>query len=338
MNNVSSILKIVLPVFFYSRFGNSLKILSSYYCSRLFNRPLVWGCPAGLTIEPTNHCNLRCPECPSGMKSLSRPQGFINKELFEQIIEHIFKKTSYLLLHFQGEPFLHPQLMEMIRYAKKKRMYVSLSTNGHFLDDEIVEKIIESGLDRITISLDGTTPEIYEKYRVGGDMEKVIGSAEKLVAFKKKSKARHLKIVFQFIVLGTNEHQILDARNLAKKTGVDKIIFKSAQIYHPDKEYNLVPSIYRYSRYRKMENGNFRIKSDLPDHCKRLWFYSVITWDGNMLPCCFDKDAKYAGGNLKERSFKEVWTGRPMNEFRNKILLERKSMDICNNCSEGLNL
>ena len=142
-------------------------------------------------------------------------------------------------------------------------------------------------------------------------------------------------IFFQFLVVKPNEHQVEDVKKLAKEVGVDDVWFKTAQIYDYENDPNgLIPTIEKYSRYKKTTEGN-KFKGSLANHCWRLWHDPVITWDGLVAPCCFDKDAQHQMGDLKKKSFKEIWNNRDYMKFRSKIMKGRKNIDICANCSEG---
>ena len=302
----------------------------SFYISFLFKHPFNLGFPTSITIEPTNFCNLKCPECPSGTEILTRNKGFINEILFQKIIDETYKKSFFLTLHFQGEPYLHNNLFNLIKYASNKKLYTTLSTNGHFLSEENCLKTIDSGLDKLIISLDGTTSEIYSKYRINGSFDKVVKGIETIFNSKKNKKPL---IILQFIVFKSNEHQIDEMKQLAGKLKIDKLEFKSAQIYNFESDNSLIPSIDKYSRYKKAK-GKFEIKNKLKNKCFRLWTNPVITWDGCVVPCCFDKDANYKFGNLNENTFKEIWNNSKYNTFRKTILNNRKNVDICRNCTE----
>jgi len=223
----------------------------------------------------------------------------------------------------------------MVDYANQKGLYTITSTNGHFLDDENCKKTIESGLDRIVISIDGTTQETYESYRIGGDLEKVKAGARNLVAWKKKMKSSTPHIVFQFLVVKPNEHQIPEVYKLAKDIGVDEVKLKSAQIYDYKNGNPLIPDAQEHSRYKKMADGTYEIKNELLNHCWKLWHACVITWDGQVVPCCFDKDATHRLGDLKLQNFGEIWKGKAYEGFRNQLLGGRDQIDICKNCTEG---
>lgn len=321
----------------FRRLVNATKVYGSYQLSKLLKKPIQWGYPISISFEPTTSCNLRCPECPSGLRQFSRPTGMLKKDFFTQTIDEIHRELLYLIFYFQGEPYLNPNFLDMVAYAHSKGIYTATSTNAHFLTEERAKKTVESGLDRLIISIDGTTQDVYQSYRVGGKLDKVIAGARNIVKWKKELKSKTPFVFFQFLVVKPNEHQIEDIKKLAKEVGVDQIRFKTAQVYDYENDPNqLIPENNKYSRYKKDKKGNVKIKSGLQNHCWRLWHANVITWDGLVVPCCFDKDAMHQLGNLKTQSFKETWNNDNYRQFRSELMKSRKNIDICANCSEGL--
>jgi radical SAM protein with 4Fe4S-binding SPASM domain len=319
------------------RAWNALKVLSSYRLSRLLGKPIQWGYPISVSFEPTTSCNLRCPECPSGLRAFTRPTGMLKKDLFHKTIDDIYKELTYLIFYFQGEPYLNPDFLDMVKYATKKGIYTATSSNAHYLNDVNARRTVESGLDRLIISIDGTTQDTYQQYRVGGKLDKVMEGARNIVKWKKELKSKTPFVFFQFLVVKHNEHQIEDIKQLAKEIGVDQVRFKTAQVYDFENDPNqLIPSIEKYSRYRKGKDGLMKSKSGLSNHCWKLWQGNVISWDGLVVPCCFDKDATHQLGNLQVQSFKEVWNNDNYKQFRKDLMTSRKNIDICANCSEGL--
>lgn len=319
------------------RAWNAFKVMSSYQLSKLRKKPIQWGYPVSISFEPTTSCNLRCPECPSGLREFTRPTGMLKKDFFRETIDDIHKQLLYLIFYFQGEPFLNPDFLEMVKYAHDKGIYTATSTNAHYLNDEKARKTVESGLDRLIISIDGTTQDVYKQYRVGGNLEKVLQGARNIVKWKRELKSKTPFVFFQFLVVKPNEHQIEDIKKLAKEIGVDQVRFKTAQVYDYENDpNNLIPDNIKYSRYKLDKNGKRTIKSGLSNHCWKLWHANVITWDGLVVPCCFDKDAMHRLGNLKTQSFKEVWNNDNYKQFRSELMTSRKNIDICANCSEGL--
>jgi radical SAM protein with 4Fe4S-binding SPASM domain len=319
------------------RMLNAAKVWSSYQLSKLTGKPTQWGYPVSISFEPTTSCNLRCPECPSGLREFTRPTGMLQQDFFRQTIDEIHKELLYLVFYFQGEPYLNPDFLSMVRYARNKGIYTATSTNAHYLTDQKARETVESGLDRLIISIDGTTQDVYEQYRVGGKLEKVLEGARNIVKWKRELKSKTPFVFFQFLVVKPNEHQIEAVKQLAREVGVDQVRFKTAQVYDYQTDPNqLIPTLDKYSRYRRDKTGEMRIKSGLQNHCWRLWSGNVITWDGLVVPCCFDKDAMHQLGNMKMQSFKDIWHNENYRQFRRELMTSRKNIDICANCSEGL--
>lgn len=289
-----------------------------------------------MAIEPTTACNLRCPECPSGLRSFTRPTGKLDTSLFEKIMKDVSEHLIYLTFYFQGEPYLNPQFLEMVNIASKHRIYTTTSTNAHFLDDDNARKTVESGLNRLIISIDGSSQDTYEAYRKEGDLSKVLEGTKNILKWRKKLNSTSPKVVWQFLVVKPNEHQIPEIKKLAKEYGVDKVAFKTAQIYDYQNGSDLIPSIDKYSRYIKEEDGSYSIKNELENKCWKMWNSCVITWDGNIIPCCFDKDATHNFGNVDKESFEEIWFSPKYQNFRNALLKSRSEIEICKNCTEGL--
>ncbi len=321
--------------FSFPKIWNIAKTISSYYVSRLLKKPIHWGLPYSISIEPTTACNLRCPECPSGLRAFSRPTGLLEKKFYQKTIDELAQHLLYLILYFQGEPYLHPDFFDLVAYASQKNIYTATSTNAHYLHEKNAQKTLDSGLDRLIISIDGTTQETYEQYRIGGSLEKVIRGTETLLDLRKKGNYQKPYTIFQFLVVKPNEHQIEEVKHLAKNLGVDKVAFKTAQIYDYENGSPLIPTNSKYSRYALQSNGKYAIKNPLLNQCWRMWQGCVITWDGKIVPCCFDKDALHQLGNLQEKTLREIWQSEAYQNFRQKLLISRKEIDICQNCTEG---
>ncbi len=317
------------------RIWNAIQVLSSYYISKWRHKAIQWGLPISISIEPTTSCNLRCPECPSGLRAFTRETGMLEEGFFKKTIDELHKELLYLIFYFQGEPYLNPKFLEMVKYASSKKIYTATSTNAHYLNDENARKTIESGLDRLIISIDGTTQEVYQQYRVGGNLEKVLQGARNVVKWKKELKSKTPNIIFQFLVVAPNEHQMEEVKQLGKSIGADEVRFKTAQIYNYKKGSPLIPHDEKFSRYKKQTDGSYQIKNKLANSCWKLWHSCVITWDGKVVPCCFDKDAKHRLGNLQKEKFADLWQGEHYYRFRRAIIKSRSEIDICKNCTEG---
>ena len=144
------------------RVWNIAVLRFSYSLARVFKIQKNWGKPFALSIEPTTACNLGCPACPSGLKAFSRPTGKIDLGYHQNWLSQVSGSVFYINYYFQGEPFLHPQFLELIKEAKRRKIYTATSTNAHFIDEKKAQEIVASGLDRLIISIDGLTQETYE--------------------------------------------------------------------------------------------------------------------------------------------------------------------------------
>tara|TARA_B110000503_G_scaffold41336_1_gene68007 strand:- start:1658 stop:2605 length:948 start_codon:yes stop_codon:yes gene_type:complete len=307
----------------------------SYYLSRISKKGIVKGLPFSLSIEPTTACNLGCPECPSGLKQFTRPTGKLDAGFHERMLSQVRKTVFYINYYFQGEPFLHPQFLALIKAAKKNKIYTSTSTNAHFINEKTAKEIVESGLDRLIISIDGLTQETYENYRIHGTLSKVIEGSKQMLKAKKELNSKTPHLIFQFLAVKPNEHEIPQVFQLGKEMGIDEVRIKSAQLYDFKNGNPLMPENEKYSRYKRQLDGTYKLKYKTGNHCWRMWSSSVFTWDGKVVPCCFDKDAKHILGSLEKEDFTAIWKSKKYTSFRKAILTERNKIDICRNCSEG---
>ena len=318
-----------------ARIWNAFKILSSYYFSRMTSYSSPWGLPVSIAIEPTTSCNLRCPECPSGLRNFTRPTGMLDIDLYAKMLDELHHVLWYLTLYFQGEPYLHPQFFELIKLASERNIYTATSTNAHYLTSENARKTVGSGLDRLIISIDGTTQETYESYRVGGKLDRVISGTKEIIKWKKILGKTTPYVIFQFLVVKPNEHQVHEVKELAKSLAVDRVALKTAQIYDYQHGSPLIPENPKYSRYYKNGDGTYHLKNQLLNQCWKMWHSCVMTWDGQVVPCCFDKDASHPMGDMKTDGFKDLWFGEKYTKFRGTLTSARSKIDICRNCTEG---
>ncbi|NJK85884.1 MAG: radical SAM protein [Bacteroidales bacterium] len=296
---------------------NYAKIRLAYLISIVFKKPVVWGYPSFLSAEPTTSCNLQCVECPTGQHQLSRPAGDMLPETFKHLIDESSPCLLSVLLYYQGEPFLNRHLSEFIAYAHEKRVFSLLSTNGHFLSPEKCREIIVSGLDKIIISLDGVDQETYSTYRKGGNVETVWNGIKTLSSMKKTLGAKNPVISVQFLVMKHNENQINIAKKKALEAGANSFVLKSLQVTTTINS-GMLPANSKYSRYSS-QNG-FRIKKKLLNRCLRIWQSLVVLHNGDVVSCCFDKNAEYLLGNLKQDRFVHIWKGETFTRLRLHVL------------------
>ena len=320
------------------KFINAVKILSSYFLSRLTGRYFVWGRPYTFIIEPTALCNLRCPQRPVGLQTLSRPQSNMPIDDYRRIIDEISEYTWVLLLFFQGESFINPAIIDMIDYAYEKKIFTVISTNGTRLaNPQFARELAASKLGRLILSVDGATEETYKVYRQAGHFSRVIRGIRQFIEARRELGKKYPLADLQFIVMAHNEHEMDAIKKLGKELGVDRVIFKSPQIYDFENAEQTLPQNPRFRRYHKV-NGEYRLKGSYSGYCKKIWYGSAITWDGKVIPCCFDKDAEFQLGDLADSNFAEIWEGDNYHRFRNLVRNKRDSIEMCKNCTEGLKI
>lgn len=226
---------------------------------------------------------------------------------------------------------MHPEFFSFLEKCKK--INTTVATNGHFLSAGNADKLVRSGLKKLIISLDGMDKATYSLYRVNGDFDTVLEGIRNVSEAKKKSSSP-IKVIIQFLVNKNNEHQISQVKHFSGEIKAN-LKLKSMQIINSDTFEKWLPSIKKFCRYEITE-GEYRIKSLFPNRCARLWFNPVITWDGKVVPCCFDKDADHILGDLNEDSFQEIWNGPKYRIFRRSLISGRYLTDICRNCTSGL--
>jgi radical SAM protein with 4Fe4S-binding SPASM domain len=327
----------VLKVLTLKRIVNAAKISASFLISAIFKKNVVWGVPVILNVEPTNICNLRCPLCITGSLQMKRPYGRMSFEMFKKSINNIEDKLIYITLYHQGEPYLNPEFSNFVRYAKDKNIYVTTSSNAHFFDKKTAERVVSSGLDSMILSLDGVTQKSYERYRKGGSLEKVKEGINNIVTAKKNLKSFTPYLLLQFLVMKHNEHEIDNVKELAAELKVDRLLIKTTQVYTKEEAIEWLPNNEQYRRYDFNEKGlSVKRGSGI---CPRPWLTSLVDWDGQVVPCCFDKNGEFAMGDFrKDTKFNIIWNSKKYNEFRIKMLKNRDSIDICKNCNYGIGL
>jgi radical SAM protein with 4Fe4S-binding SPASM domain len=303
----------------------------SYVKSSVRQVPEIKGMPVSVSTELTNNCNLSCPHCCSGSGRMLRKRGFMDIALFKKAMKELRPYLYNVNLYFQGEPMLHPMFFSFISNCLKTNSVVS--TNGHYLSVENSERIVRSGLSKLIISVDGVDQETYSIYRVNGNLNTVTEGLKNLSHARERYKSS-LKTEIQFLVNRFNENQVAQIKEFAKSVHT-QLRLKSMQITDKSDIGSWLPADNRFKRY-KIKDGSYELKSSMPDRCARLWFNPVITWDGKVLPCCFDKDAEYVMGDLNQDTFREIWDGPKYRVFRKSILTGRHTVGICRNCTSGL--
>lgn len=313
--------------------GKKIKNFLQNCCAEMAGKRLENTMPSFISIESSSVCNLSCPECAIGTHKTLRQSKSISLDLYKRIIHEAKDYVFDVQLFFQGEPFLNKNIDEMVRIARESRVATVISTNGTLLTLDLSKRLIESGLDRLIVSIDGTTQDVYETYRVGGQLEKVLDNVKELVRLKKEKKSMFPLIEFQMVVFRHNEHQISDFKRLAKTVGADFSTLKTAQIMDYENKPELIPTQEKFSRYI-FRDGKWQLKKPMHNRCRRIYQGCVINSDGKVSVCCFDKVPDYPVGDLNESTLSVIWNSDEFNDFRQKVVADRASIKICHNCSE----
>lgn len=283
--------------------------------------------PYSIVIEPTNICNLQCPLCSTGIGAKTRKKGTLELENFKLLIDQIKETTLQLALQNWGEPTLVADLPEMIRYAADAGIYVRLSTNFSVnYPVGYLESLIKSGLGILVIDLDGTTQEVYEKYRRNGNLETVLVNTEKAVKIKRDNKLKFPIIQTRMLVTSYNEHQIDEFREISKKLEVDEMELGNIQI-NPNTAKTWLP-----------KNKEFVYETYLGEHkvtpCHWPWTSLVINWDGGVSPCCIIDDQNSDFGNIFDIGLSKLWNNEYYTSARSEFSQTKNitKFTICNMC------
>ena len=298
---------------------------------KLLRRDRIIGMPFRYNIDPINVCNLRCPLCPTGLGTLQRNKGKMDLESYKKIIDQIAPYAFVVELYNWGEPFLHPQIFDMIRHASERNIFVRLSSNLNRFDHDMAEKTVESGLDSLIVSVDGATEATYQKYRRRGQLSQVIKNIELLVEAKKGGRLPF--ITLRMLINQYNEHEVQGVRRMAEKLSVDVFTTGTLFIDTNDKaqieEWLPKDQSMSYYDYSAPELHNVW-------HCADLWESMTINWDGGISPCCWIQNAQNDFDNAFAKPLSESWNGdayvsaRRVFAFRGAKLGPQKT--ICSVC------
>lgn len=305
------------------RIGNVFALLYQYAKFVRGKRFEQIAYPYAASFEPANFCNLKCSQCPTGKWLIDKTPQKLLVENFKAYIDAMSPYLMYANLYFQGEPFLNKHLSEMVAYANRKKIFTCVSTNGHFLTDDVVNGLKQAGIKRLIVCVDGATQESYQQYRVGGNLQVVLAGIKRCVKAK-------LPIEVQCLLLQSTQNEQETLKHMMRNMGVKKVVFKKAQFYD---DY-LVPDNMDHTRYVRLQDGTLSVKRPLKNRCFRMWSSVVVDVNGNVLPCCYDKFGKHAYGNLNEQAFGTIWQGTKAAVFRDKVFTKRKEIGMCLNCTE----
>ena len=326
-------------MFYLTQRINRIKIKLSYRLG--FAR--ISSMPKMISIDPTNHCDLKCPLCPTGLGDKTVERGLMKLEQFKQVLDRLGTWLQSVNMYSWGEPLLNKSMVDMIRYSAQNhgiRTITSVHLNN--LTDEQVIDLVTSGLDKLIVSVDGVTQEVYEKYRVGGHVEKVFANMKKLVAAKEKYNSS-IRIIWNFLVMKQNEHQIQQAEKIAREIGVEISFGKMRTNLKDDILSTVENNIEKDSQWIP-ENPEFnpydlekKTRKNPLKFCKRPWMETFINWNGDVFPCgCVVTESKYSMGNVFNQDFEDIWNGEKYLAARKELLDQPNEIEtICHICKKN---
>ncbi|MBP1684213.1 MAG: radical protein [Deltaproteobacteria bacterium] len=299
-----------------------------------------WGWPTHLMVEPSAHCNLSCTLCPV-TAGLERPQGHMDFRTFKRVIDEIGEYLFTLLLWDWGEPFTNPAIYEMIAYAGGKGIKTISSSNGHlFARQDHADKVIRAGLDTLIVAVDGLTQETYARYRQGGQLDQALAGIRTLVARKRALGVTKPLVNFRFIVMRHNEHEIPTLKELARSLGVNAVTLKTFNPCYQDpygakeeavKREDYLPQDRRYWRFHGDSIASRVRRKRNP--CKQPWDHPAIHWNGVVCSCTFDPHEQYPLGDLRQQTFRAIWSGAPYRRLRRQFRKDWSQIPLCGQCT-----
>jgi len=301
--------------------------------TRLINEKLFWVVykykpifmfpfPGHIALDGSTHCNLNCPGCFTGRGKKGMTKGFLKFDDFKKFINKNSWFISTIYLSNWGEIFFNPEIFKIIEYAKAKDIYIYADTNLNHFNDDFARQIVTSKIDKLIISVDGTSNESYQKYRRGGNFETVISNIKKINNYKKQLNSKKPELVWKFIVFQHNQNQIEEAKKLARDLNMSFRLDSNCLLEQAGlvTDINIGDPIIMQStdlsREKYTENDTV--------FCHQLWHQPAINYNGNMLGCCMIFDEKYSLGNVFKNSFFKVYNSKKMRNLRKSVLGKTK--------------
>lgn len=302
----------------------------------------VRGRPYLLIIDPCSYCNLRCPLCPTGLNDLGRPQGLLSLECFKRYFEPHVPYLFEVYLHNWGESLINKQVYDMIDFAQARNVGTNLSSNFVIPTSEDLDRIIDSGLEYLITSLDGTSQESYGKYRLRGDYQRVVDNMAELIRRRNLRGSKTPVVEWQFIVMKQNEHEIPEAERLAKKLGVDLLRFIPVGMPYEfrnrkevaDKWFPVSVEGRVRSNHEEQQYG----QAGKPGPCFYLYRSMVVNNDGGVSPCCVVYRKQHDFAQLEPMpsiEVGEIWNNEKYRSARSLFSateIEGRRPTVCDGC------
>lgn len=290
--------------------------------------------PFALLLDPASVCQLQCPMCPTGLENAGqtghgrtayRPRGLLSRDIFDAVLAELGDTLFFVHLYNWGEPLLNKELTYFIRELVRRNIAVDTNTNLSLpLSDGFVDNLIDSGIHRIEVSIDGFSQASYGRYRVKGRYELVRENLLRLAAARDRL-GKSTEIVWNFLVFRFNEDEIEPARQFCADHGIEFVRRESAvsEALRAD----FLPT-YRegenledfFDQQAKPFNSQF-IASRPEQSCGWHYFYSIINADGSVSPCCapWESDWDFGFVEAGKKSFSDIWNSPALQASRHDV-------------------
>ena len=288
---------------------------------RFIRNQRVVGYPFYLTLESGNSCNLRCPLCPTTFRGNSLPRGMLSLDNAKAILDQ-FPALLKVNLSLWGEPFLNKQIFDIIKYARSKKVEVAIQSNFSLpkFDKDMAQRLLDSDLNELMLSIDGASQESYEVYRRKGDLARVVSNIELLRGLQEQQGLKNPKITWKMVVNKYNEHEIDTARKTAEGLGLE---FLLVEIYAPTHLKD------EWKPKRDVNDAGAQTHNDRTPQCYQLWQVMTVNFNGDVFPCCSEWSPKDSLGNVLREPVKAIWNH---DEYRRRRMNNKTGPARCDDC------
>ncbi|HEX8192595.1 MAG TPA: radical SAM/SPASM domain-containing protein [Allosphingosinicella sp.] len=318
---------------------SALRFLNSRLLDLSYRLDLPWalGGPESLMVEPSGACNLRCPLCPTGLKLTKRDGYTLSPEDFERALGRFRHTLRTITFWNYGEPFLNKDLARIVAFAARHGIRTRISTNGHFLERPMLDELLAAGLTQLIVSVDTPHEDLYSRYRVRGDFDRVVRGFRH-AAERKRALGAETEIIAQYMLMkGSEDVDAIAAHGEAM--GADKVVVKTlgigSSVPQPsDRDWALMPEEDAFNRYESRKDVRAKINWE-DSRCSYIWRRMVLNSDGQCVPCCRDQMAAFKLGSVREGgTLASVWNGPGYRRYRRHIRATQKKEVMCQRCPE----
>lgn len=287
--------------------------------------------PFTLYVASSHICNFRCSYCTQSwpkekLEEIKFQSKNIDQKIFNQLAEQIKEfpdKLKLILFTGMGEPLINKNLPEMISYLKKldAAERIELYTNGALLSKEMTHALVNSGLHRIRISIQGLSAQKYKEVAgVDIDFDQFIGNIKYLYENRKDCKV-YIKIIDAVLEEGEEEKFYNLFGNICDEIYIEHLVFAQKSMGNYDG--SIDDSLTMYQE-----------KAEDKDVCPLLFYIMQIDVEGNVFPCTpLGLPADFSLGNIREQTLLDIWTGEKLKNLRLLHLKKNRAENpVCSSC------